>query len=81
MYLIFLIHLVIFDIFYKYKFKGKPLVEAVGEIRYSASFMEWFAGEARRTYGQIVPPPTLNRVHLHTREPIGVVVLITPVCG
>ncbi|VDN58521.1 unnamed protein product [Dracunculus medinensis] len=58
--------------------QGKPLVEAVGEIRYSASFMEWFAGEARRTYGQIVPPPTLNRVHLHTREPIGVVVLITP---
>uniref|UniRef100_A0A915MXK9 Aldehyde dehydrogenase domain-containing protein n=1 Tax=Meloidogyne javanica TaxID=6303 RepID=A0A915MXK9_MELJA len=58
--------------------QGKPLAEAKAEIQYSASFFEWYAGEARRIYGQIVSPSKLNRQHLHTREPVGVVAVITP---
>ncbi|CAJ0932011.1 unnamed protein product, partial [Mesorhabditis belari] len=58
--------------------QGKPLAEARGEIQYSASFFEWYAGEARRIYGQVVQSSVLNREHVHVREPIGVVVLITP---
>uniref|UniRef100_A0A915DGH7 Succinate-semialdehyde dehydrogenase, mitochondrial n=1 Tax=Ditylenchus dipsaci TaxID=166011 RepID=A0A915DGH7_9BILA len=58
--------------------QGKPLAEAKGEIQYSASFLDWYAGEARRIYGQVVSPPKLNRQHLHVREPIGVVGIITP---
>ncbi|KAH7696337.1 Succinate semialdehyde dehydrogenase, partial [Aphelenchoides avenae] len=58
--------------------QGKPLAEARAEIQYSASFFDWYAGEARRIYGQIVPPPVLNRQHWHVREPIGVVAVITP---
>ena len=38
--------------------QGKPLAEAKGEVEYAASFFEWFAGEAERIYGQIVPPRT-----------------------
>lgn len=59
--------------------QGKPLAEAKGEIQYSAGFLDWYAGEARRIYGEIVQPPVLNRQHFHTREPIGVVAIITPV--
>ncbi|GMR37061.1 hypothetical protein PMAYCL1PPCAC_07256, partial [Pristionchus mayeri] len=58
--------------------QGKPLAEARGEIDYSNSFLDWYSGEARRVYGQVVPAPVLNREHLHIREPIGVVALITP---
>uniref|UniRef100_A0A915ASG0 Aldehyde dehydrogenase domain-containing protein n=1 Tax=Parascaris univalens TaxID=6257 RepID=A0A915ASG0_PARUN len=58
--------------------QGKPLAEARGEIQYSASFLDWYSGEARRIYGQVVPATATNRTHLHTREPIGVVALITP---
>ncbi|CAJ0586602.1 unnamed protein product, partial [Mesorhabditis spiculigera] len=58
--------------------QGKPLAEAKGEIQYSASFFDWYAGEARRIYGQVVQSAVPNREHLHIREPIGVVVLITP---
>uniref|UniRef100_A0A915MD53 Aldehyde dehydrogenase domain-containing protein n=1 Tax=Meloidogyne javanica TaxID=6303 RepID=A0A915MD53_MELJA len=58
--------------------QGKPLSEAKAEIQYSASFFEWYAGEARRIYGQIVSPSKLNRQHLHLREPVGVVAVITP---
>lgn len=58
--------------------QGKPLLESVGEIRYAASFFDWYAGEARRVYGQVVPPSVINRTHLHIREPIGVVAVITP---
>lgn len=60
-------------------FKGKPLAEARAEIQYSASFFEWYAGEARRIYGEVVPALKLNRQHLHIREPIGVVGIFTPV--
>ncbi|CAO4366179.1 unnamed protein product [Caenorhabditis nigoni] len=60
------------------KEQGKPLGEARGEIQYSAAYFDWYAGEARRVYGQVVPSAVHNRLHLHTREPIGVVALISP---
>uniref|UniRef100_A0A1I7UUF8 Aldedh domain-containing protein n=1 Tax=Caenorhabditis tropicalis TaxID=1561998 RepID=A0A1I7UUF8_9PELO len=60
------------------KEQGKPLAEARGEIQYSAAYFDWYAGEARRVYGQVVPSAVHNRLHLHTREPIGVVALISP---
>ena len=59
--------------------QGKPLTEAMGEIAYSASFFEWYAGEARRLYGQIVPANLGRRQHFHYREPSGVAAVITPV--
>lgn len=58
--------------------QGKPLAEASGEVEYAASFLEWFAGEAERVYGQIVPPQNpVNRV-LVLRQPVGVTAAITP---
>ncbi|WP_252181278.1 NAD-dependent succinate-semialdehyde dehydrogenase [Azospirillum sp. B4] len=58
--------------------QGKPLAEAVGEIRASAGYVLWFAEEARRTYGEMVPSPWADRRILVTREPVGVVAAITP---
>ncbi len=58
--------------------QGKPLAEARGEIAYAASFLEWFAEEGRRAYGEIVPPHLADRRVLVTREPVGVVAAITP---
>jgi succinate-semialdehyde dehydrogenase/glutarate-semialdehyde dehydrogenase len=58
--------------------QGKPLAEAKGETEYAASFLEWFAGEAERVYGQVVPPMNpANRV-LVLRQPVGVAATITP---
>lgn len=57
---------------------GKPIPEALGEVAYGNSFVEWFAEEARRMYGEIVPSPSSSKQIHHTREPIGVAVLITP---
>lgn len=57
---------------------GKPLAESRGEIAYGASFIEWFAEEAKRTYGDIIPTPMKGRRVLVTKEPIGVCGLITP---
>lgn len=57
---------------------GKPISESLGEITYGNSFVEWFAEEARRIYGEIVPSPNAQRLILLTREPIGVAALITP---
>lgn len=57
---------------------GKPLAESLGEIAYGNSFVEWFAGEARRIYGEIVPSPHMQKEIFITREPIGVAALITP---
>ncbi|XP_062925945.1 succinate-semialdehyde dehydrogenase, mitochondrial [Mobula hypostoma] len=57
---------------------GKPLKEAVGEIAYAASFLEWFSEEARRIYGDIVPTSSPNRRILILKQPIGVVSIITP---
>ncbi|MEY3194386.1 MAG: succinate-semialdehyde dehydrogenase, partial [Bacteroidota bacterium] len=58
--------------------QGKPLPEAMGEVRYGASFIEWFAEEGKRAYGDIVPPHLPGVRLLVTKEPIGVVAAITP---
>jgi succinate-semialdehyde dehydrogenase/glutarate-semialdehyde dehydrogenase len=57
---------------------GKPLEEARGEILYTASFIEWFAEEARRVRGDIIATPKKDRRILTLREPVGVVAAITP---
>lgn len=57
---------------------GKPLSESLGEIAYGNSFVEWFAEEARRIYGDIVPSPSASKQMFITRQPIGVAALITP---
>jgi succinate-semialdehyde dehydrogenase / glutarate-semialdehyde dehydrogenase len=58
--------------------QGKPLAEARGEIAYGASFVKWFAEEARRVYGDIIPSPGRDRRILALKEPVGVSVAITP---
>jgi succinate-semialdehyde dehydrogenase/glutarate-semialdehyde dehydrogenase len=58
--------------------QGKPLNEARGEITYAASFLTWFAGEAERVYGQIVPASSAGKRILVMRQPVGVCALITP---
>lgn len=58
--------------------QGKPLAEARGEIAHGAGYLRWFAEEARRVYGEIVPPPVAGRIQLVTRNPVGVVGIITP---
>lgn len=58
--------------------QGKPLAESKGEVRYGASFIEWFAEEGRRVYGDIVPPHAPNLKVLVFKEPVGVVAAITP---
>lgn len=57
---------------------GKPITESLGEVAYGNSFVEWFAEEARRIYGEIVPSPISSKQIMHTKEPIGVAALITP---
>jgi len=56
----------------------KPLAEAKGEITYAASYIEWFAEEARRVYGEMVPSPWHDKRILVTHEPVGVCAAITP---
>ncbi|XP_047214961.1 succinate-semialdehyde dehydrogenase, mitochondrial isoform X2 [Girardinichthys multiradiatus] len=58
--------------------KGKPMRESLGEMTYSASFLEWFSEEARRVYGDIVPPPANDRRILLLKQPVGVASIITP---
>jgi len=58
--------------------QGKPLAEARGEIGYAASFVQWFAEEAKRVYGETVPSPVASQRIVVTREPIGVCAAITP---
>lgn len=58
--------------------QGKPIAEAEGEIRYAASFIKWFAEEARRIEGGIIPAPEANRRILVMKEPVGVSAAITP---
>ncbi|WP_041794697.1 NAD-dependent succinate-semialdehyde dehydrogenase [Pararhodospirillum photometricum] len=57
---------------------GKPLTEARGEVAYGASFVEWFAEEAKRLYGDVVPSHGRDKRLLVLRQPIGVVAAITP---
>jgi succinate-semialdehyde dehydrogenase/glutarate-semialdehyde dehydrogenase len=58
--------------------QGKPLAESRGEVAYGASFVEWFAEEAKRAYGDIIPEPAHGRRILVMKEPVGVVAAITP---
>ena len=58
--------------------QGKPLAEARGEIAYGASYIEWFAEEAKRIYGDVIPPPAKDRRIVVIKQPVGVVACITP---
>ncbi len=57
---------------------GKVLQESLGEVDYGASFVEWFAEEARRTYGDVIPPPSNDRRIVVIKQSIGVVAALTP---
>jgi len=58
--------------------QGKPLAEAKGEIAYGASFVEWFAEEGKRVYGDVIPSPAADRRLVVLKQPIGVCAAITP---
>ena len=58
--------------------QGKPLAEAKGEVGYAASFVEWFAEEAKRAYGRTIPAHASDKRILVTKQPVGVVAAITP---
>ena len=58
--------------------QGKPLAESRGEILYAASFIEWFAEEGKRIYGDVIPPHQADRRLLVLKQPVGVVASITP---
>src|SRR5215213_4881471 len=58
--------------------QGKPLAESKGEVAYAASFIEWFAEEGKRVYGDTIPQNAKGRRIIVTKEPVGVVAAITP---
>ncbi|MFX9624340.1 NAD-dependent succinate-semialdehyde dehydrogenase [Acinetobacter baumannii] len=58
--------------------QGKPLAEAKGEVRYAASFIQWFAEEGKRIYGDVIPTVNNQQRFIISREPVGVVAAITP---
>ncbi|MDI9409383.1 MAG: NAD-dependent succinate-semialdehyde dehydrogenase [Candidatus Pacebacteria bacterium] len=58
--------------------QGKPLTESRGEVAYGASFVDWFAEEGRRIYGETIPTPVASRRLMVLKQPIGVVAAITP---
>ncbi|MGQ0385289.1 MAG: NAD-dependent succinate-semialdehyde dehydrogenase [Gammaproteobacteria bacterium] len=58
--------------------QGKPLLESKGEIAYAASFVEWFAEEAKRVYGDVIPGHQPDKRILVLRQPVGVIAAITP---
>lgn len=57
---------------------GKPLTESLAEVDYGASFVEWFAEEAKRAYGETIPSPKAGQRLITIRQPVGVVTAITP---
>ena len=57
---------------------GKPLAEARGEVAYGASFVDWFAEEGRRIYGDVINPHMTDKRILAIKQPVGVVAAITP---
>jgi succinate-semialdehyde dehydrogenase/glutarate-semialdehyde dehydrogenase len=59
--------------------QGKPLAEARGEVAYGASFIEWYAEEARRVYGETIPTTDNNKRYIVVKQPIGVCGILTPV--
>jgi succinate-semialdehyde dehydrogenase/glutarate-semialdehyde dehydrogenase len=58
--------------------QGKPLAEGRGEVLYAASYVEWFAEEATRSYGDVIPAPVRGRRMIALKEPVGIVAAITP---
>ena len=58
--------------------QGKPFAEAKGEVAYGASFVEWFAEEGKRAYGDVIPTQSLDRRFVVIKQPIGVCAAITP---
>lgn len=58
--------------------QGKPLAEAKGEVLYGASFIEWFAEEGKRIYGDVIPPHMADKRLIVLKQPIGVTAAITP---
>lgn len=58
--------------------QGKPLVEAIGEVVYGAGFLEWFAEEGKRVYGEVIPSHAEDKRLVVIRQPVGVAALITP---
>ena len=58
--------------------QGKPLAESRGEIAYGANYVEWFAEEAKRTYGDTIPQPSNDKRVMVIKQPVGVVACITP---
>lgn len=58
--------------------QGKPLAEARAEIDISAAYIKWFAEEARRVYGDIIPSPVAGSQTLVTKQPVGVTCAVTP---
>lgn len=58
--------------------QGKPLAEARGEILYGANYVEWFAEEAKRIYGDLIPAPSNDKRLMVIKQPVGVVACITP---
>jgi succinate-semialdehyde dehydrogenase / glutarate-semialdehyde dehydrogenase len=58
--------------------QGKPLAESKGEIAYAASFVEWFAEEGKRLYGDVIPGHQADKRNIVLRQPVGVVAAITP---
>ncbi len=58
--------------------QGKPYAEALGEIRYGASFVEWFAEETKRVYGDVIPSPVAGSRIVTLKQPVGVCAAITP---
>ena len=58
---------------------GKPIRESLGEISYGASFIEWFAEEAKRMNGEIIQSPWQDKMIMYLKQPVGPVGIITPV--
>ena len=58
--------------------QGKPLTESMGEIAYGANYVEWFAEEAKRVYGEVLTAPSADKRVVVIRQPVGVAALITP---
>ncbi len=57
---------------------GKVITESLGEVKYGAAFVEWFAEEAKRAYGDVIPPPTKDKRIVVIKQSVGVVAAITP---
>ena len=57
--------------------QGKPLQESLGEVMYGASYLEWFSEEAKRIYGDIIPPNARKKRLLVMKQPVGVAAMIT----